>query len=137
MQYSRRKYHTPPHVLCDAVLLPFFPSTFDCIFSLALFHHLSDQQTLDSLQEMQNCLKPGGKIIIVDAFQTERRWDLVSRALSWLDRGQYVRTRASMLSLIKKSGNFQVEEHHGIPGQWPYSFSAYLLTPVSMGKNKG
>jgi ubiquinone/menaquinone biosynthesis C-methylase UbiE len=131
VQYSKNHYQALWHVLCDAALLPFHAATFDRIFSLYLFHHLSDQQTLDCLKEMQQSLKPGGKIIIVDLFQTERHWDLVSRAVAWLDRGEYVRPRASMLSLIKRSGNFQVEEHQSVPGEWPYSMSAYLLTPTA------
>jgi ubiquinone/menaquinone biosynthesis C-methylase UbiE len=130
VQYSQGEHQALWHVLCDAAVLPFPPATFDRVFSLYLFHHLSDQQTLDSLREMQRALKPGGKMVIVDLFQTERQWDLLSRGVSWLDRGQYVRPRASMLALIKQAGNFQVEEHHGVPGEWPYSMSVYLLTPL-------
>jgi ubiquinone/menaquinone biosynthesis C-methylase UbiE len=130
MQYSRSTHPALWHIVCDATMLPFALSTFDRIFSVSLFHHLSDQQALDTLKEMQICLNPNGKIVIIDLFQTEKRWDLVSRAVSWLDRGQYVRPRASMLALIKNAGNFQVEEHHGVPGEWPYSISAYLLTPL-------
>ncbi len=131
VQYSKDNHQSLWHVLCDAALLPFHTATFDRIFSLYLFHHLSDQQTLDCLKEMQLCLAPGGKIIIVDLFQTERHWDMVSRGVAWLDRGEYVRPRASMLSLIKESGNFQVETHQSVPGEWPYSMSAYLLTPMA------
>ncbi|MFZ2088600.1 MAG: methyltransferase domain-containing protein, partial [Desulfobaccales bacterium] len=129
LQYSKSNHRTLWHVLCDATLLPFLPSTFDRIFSLFLFHHLSDLQTLDTLKEMQICLKPDGKIVIVDLFQTEKRWDLVSRAVSRLDRGQYVRPRQSMLGLINQAGKFQVEERRGAPGEWPYSLSTYILTP--------
>jgi len=131
VQYSKGDRNSMWHALCDAAVLPFSPSTFDRIFSLYLFHHLSNQQTLDSLKEMQRCLKPGGKIIIVDLFQPEKPWDLIRQAVSRLDRGRYVRKRDLMLSLIRKSGNFQVEEHHSVPGEWPYSMSAYLLTPWS------
>ena len=129
VHYSKSDHPALWHVQCDAALLPFPGATFDRVFSLYLFHHLSDQQTVDSLKEMQLCLKPGGKIVIVDLFQTEKRWDLASRGVSWLDRGQFVRPRASMRALIKQAGNLQVEEHHGVPGEWPYSMSAYLLTP--------
>ena len=112
IQYSKSNHHTLWHVLCDAALLPFLSLTFDRVFSLYLFHHLSDQQTLDTLKEMQRCLKADGKIIIVDLFQPEKRWDLISQLVAYLDRGQYVRRRDSMLSLIRQSGNFQVETHH-------------------------
>jgi|WetSurMetagenome_2_1015567.scaffolds.fasta_scaffold152317_2 ubiquinone/menaquinone biosynthesis C-methylase UbiE len=131
MQYSQSTHPGLGHVVCDATRLSFPPALFDRVFSLYLFHHLSDQQTRDSLKEMRRCLAPGGKIVIVDLFQTERRWDLVSRGVAWLDRGQFVRPRASMRALIQEAGNFQVEESHGVPGDWPYSMSEYLLTPAA------
>jgi ubiquinone/menaquinone biosynthesis C-methylase UbiE len=131
VQYSKQDNPGLWHVICDAAVLPFRPARFDRVMSLYLFHHLSDEQILDTLREIQRCLKPGGKIVIVDLFQTEKRWDLVSRLVSRLDRGQYVRPRASMRALINQAGNLRVEEHCGIPGEWPYSMSAYLLTPVA------
>lgn len=131
LHFSQSIFPGLGHAVCDAAVLPFPAGTFDRIFSVALFHHLSDQQALDSLKEMKLCLKPGGKIVIVDLFQTEKRWDLVSRAVSRLDRGQFIRPRASMLALIRQAGNFEVEEHHGVPGEWPYSISAYFLSPLA------
>jgi ubiquinone/menaquinone biosynthesis C-methylase UbiE len=131
VQYSKQDNPALWHVICDAAVLPFLPARFDRVMSLYLFHHLSDEQILDTLREIQRCLKPGGKIVIVDLFQTEKRWDLVSRLVSRLDRGQYVRPRASMRALIKQAGNLRVEEHCGVPGEWPYAMSAYLLTPVA------
>jgi len=131
VQYSKNDNRDLWPVVCDATVLPFLSARFDRAFSLYLYHHLSDQQILDSLREIQRCLKPGGKIVVVDLFATEKRWDLVSRLVSWLDRGQYVRPRASMRALIKQAGSFRVEEHGGVPGEWPYSMSAYLLTPAA------
>ena len=129
VHYSKSNYPTLEHVLCDAAVLPFQTLTFDRAFCLYLFHHLSDQQTLDTLKEMQRCLKPDGKIVIVDLFQPEKKWDLISQLVARMDRGQYVRRRDSMLSLIKESGDFQVETHHGVPGEWPYVMSAFVLSP--------
>jgi len=128
VQYSKSNHYTLWHVLCDAAVLPFLPLTFDRVFCLYLFHHLSDRQTLDSLQEMQRCLKPNGKIVIVDLFQPEKRWDLISQLVAYLDRGQYIRRRDLMISLIKESGNFQMETHHGVPGEWPYVMSSFVLS---------
>lgn len=129
VQYSKSNHQGLWHVLCDAAVLPFHTVTFDRAFCLYLFHHLSDQQTLDTLKEMRRCLKPEGKIIIVDLFQPEKRWDLISQLVAYLDRGQYVRRREAMLSLIKASGDFQVEAHHGVPGEWPYVMSSFVLSP--------
>jgi ubiquinone/menaquinone biosynthesis C-methylase UbiE len=130
VKYSKSNYSSLYHVLCDAAVLPFLPSTFDRAFCLYLFHHLTDRQTMDTLKEMQRCLRPNGKIVIVDLFQPERRWDLISRLVAFLDRGQYVRPRESMLALIKESGKFQVETYHGVPGEWPYVMSAFILSPL-------
>jgi hypothetical protein len=41
-----------------------------------------------------------------------------------------VREREAMLSLIRKTRKFQVEERRGVPGDWPYSMSTYILTPL-------
>jgi len=129
VQFSKSNYPSLWHVLCDAAVLPFHTLTFDRAFCLYLFHHLSDRQALDTLKEMRRCLNSEGKIIIVDLFQPEKRWDLISQLVSSLDRGQYVRRRDSMLSLIKESGDFQVEAHHGVPGEWPYVMSSFVLSP--------
>ena len=130
VHYSKSNYPSLWHVLCDAAVLPFHTITFDRAFCLYLFHHLSDQQALDTLKEMRRCLKPEGKIIIVDLFQPEKRWDLISQLVSSLDRGQYVRRREALLSLIRQSGSFQVEAHHGVPGEWPYVMSSFVLSPL-------
>jgi ubiquinone/menaquinone biosynthesis C-methylase UbiE len=130
VHYSNSNYPSLWHVLCDAAVLPFHTITFDRAFCLYLFHHLSDQQALDTLKEMRRCLNPEGKIIIVDLFQPEKRWDLISQLVSSLDRGQYVRRREALLSLIRQSGSFQVEAHHGVPGEWPYVMSSFILSPL-------
>jgi ubiquinone/menaquinone biosynthesis C-methylase UbiE len=129
VRYSKSSHPNLWHVQCDAALLPFAGAAFDRVFSLYLFHHLSDGLALNCLKEMRAALKPGGKIVIVDLFQTEKRWDLVSRGVSWLDRGEFVRPRAAMRDLIKAAGDFQVEEHHHVPGEWPYSMSVFILEP--------
>jgi len=131
VHYAKNDFNTLQYAVCDAAFLPFMSSMFDRAFCLYLFHHLSDQQTVNTLKEMQRCLKPDGKIIIVDLFQPEKRWDLISQLVAYLDRGQYVRRRNSMISLIKESGNFEVEAHHGVPGEWPYVMSSFVLSQNS------
>ncbi len=117
------------YVVSDASRLPFALQRFDRIFALYLYHHLSDQQTLNSLEEMFRCLKPEGKIIIVDNFLPEHRYDPVARAVAKLDRGQHIRRRQVMVDLVRKSARAaHVEEHHSIPGSWPYVMSAYIVS---------
>jgi ubiquinone/menaquinone biosynthesis C-methylase UbiE len=117
------------YVVSDASRLPFALRRFDRIFALYLYHHLSDRQTLNSLKEMVRCLKPAGKIIIVDNFLPEHWYDLIAWAVARLDRGQHIRRRRVMLDLIRQSAQkARVEEFNSIPGSWPYVMSAYIIT---------
>jgi ubiquinone/menaquinone biosynthesis C-methylase UbiE len=131
LRYLQDSQQTVKHiryVACDATVLPFPNQSFARVFALYLFHHLTDEKTLSALKEMHRCIRPGGKIIIMDNFLPELRWDLCSWAVARLDRGQYIRSRMAMEYLIQKSGHFQITAMHQIPGSWPYVMSLYMLT---------
>ena len=57
----------------------FSPGQFDCIASIATFHHLPLEQVLPKLKK---ALKPGGVLLILDLFKAEGPADLVSSALA-------------------------------------------------------
>jgi len=129
LQYSQKSEKFLWYTTCDCASLPFISRSFDRVFALYLFHHLSDDVLLGTINEVQRCLKPNGKIIIVDTLCPEKRWDLLGWMLSRFDRGQYFRQRQSLINLIQRSGNFQIDAIDNIPGSWPYSMTAYILTP--------
>ena len=59
--------------------MPFESATFDIVISSLFFHHLTRQQKLEALKEIQRVLKPGGKLHLAD-------W---GRPLSALQRGLF------------------------------------------------
>lgn len=71
----------------------FSPGHFDCIASIATFHHLPLEEVLPTLTK---ALKPGGTLLILDLYKAKGRADLVSSAaampvlcaLRWLRSGR-------------------------------------------------
>jgi SAM-dependent methyltransferase len=91
--------------------LPFPDGSFDEARSNAIFHHLPEAVALKALQEMKRCLRPGGRIVLLDAVWPEKAW---KRPLAWLtlrfDRGTFVRSQEQMLRLSQEA----------CPGDWKW-----------------
>lgn len=60
--------------VADIMKQPFPPNTFDAIVSIATLHHL---QLQPALRRMSSWLKPGGRLLIVDLFQSQGFRDFV------------------------------------------------------------
>jgi SAM-dependent methyltransferase len=54
--------------VADVLKYAFSPESFDCIVSIATFHHLP-LNTL--LQKVEAALRPGGVLLLLDLFKTE------------------------------------------------------------------
>lgn len=101
------KKSTAPHMtyqVMDAVCLAFPDASFDLVYSVGLYHHLTDEQTRASLQESMRVLAPGGRIVLVDNIRPTRLWNLYARLIRRLDRGDHVRGREHILNLVRESG---------------------------------
>jgi cyclopropane fatty-acyl-phospholipid synthase-like methyltransferase len=71
--------------------------------ALGLFHHLSDAQIQQLLNNLRSVLQPGGTIFSVDPTITSKS----SRVAKWFaqnDRGQYVRSPEILESLLETNG---------------------------------
>lgn len=103
--------------------LPFGDGLFDEARSFGLFHHLPDSQTARALQEMNRCLQPGGRIVILDNVWPTRVW---TRPLAWLtrrfDRGAFVRKQEELLRLFQDS----------CPGSWTWERYTYTYTGLEL-----
>jgi SAM-dependent methyltransferase len=53
-------------LLCDARQLPFATSSVRCLTLLNVFHHIPDVAAF--LREVERCLQPGGRLLIVDQY---------------------------------------------------------------------
>jgi SAM-dependent methyltransferase len=105
--------------LVSAAKLPFADDSFDAARSIAVFHHLANEDVTRSLQEMFRCIRPGGQIVIFDPIWPDKAW---IRPLAWLtlflDRGTHVRHQDELLKLIEKS----------CPGAWVWERHTYTYT---------
>ena len=75
-----------PRVLASALRLPFAASTFDGVFAVEVFEHLT--RIDDVLIELRRVLRPGGIVAIVDknagSLNARRPW-LPNLAVKWID----------------------------------------------------
>ncbi|CAB9527565.1 Type 11 methyltransferase [Seminavis robusta] len=78
--------------------LPWNKESFDYVLSTFVFSAISNDKA--AIDEMVKVLKPGGKLIIVDAGVAQNR-NVMSRFLAWLWEvmGDYMRDETQLLSL--------------------------------------
>ncbi len=67
IKIAKTKYPEASFVVGDMKKLPFLADTFDAVFCIAAFHHLTTaEERLQALREMKRVVKPGGKILLVN-----------------------------------------------------------------------
>jgi len=82
IQVAREKSAAFPNIafqLADAVTYDLPDDTFDCIASIATFHHLPMEEMF---QKIRRALKPGGMLTILDLYQPQGLGDLLSSVIS-------------------------------------------------------
>ncbi len=86
----------------NAVAPPLSGEKFDLIFSVGLYHHISDEGTVQSLKALQGMLAEGGSIFIVDAVFPQNL-NVLGYVLRKLDRGKHVRSFRAYKELIENN----------------------------------
>jgi SAM-dependent methyltransferase len=115
---ARFESHENMHFLAvDLHSRPFSPRFFDEVIFAGTVHHLDDSTFASLLGELHYCLKPGGRVHIVDPILQDT--DLLQqRLLRRLDRGKYSRTASQILSLVESLHLFEIGDPsvHPTPG---------------------
>lgn len=101
--YARRTTRSPNFLVASAVEAPFPPDSFDAIYSVGLYHHMTDIEVKHSLHNSWRCLKPGGLLVVIDATWPTQWWNWPAYLLRKLDRGAQVRTASEMAALMTES----------------------------------
>ena len=76
--------------------------TFDFIFVVGVFHHLSDNNCKDIFNEILRVIKKSGKIIIIEDVDIKSKFDLFGNVVRKFDIGNFIRTKEEWLELISK-----------------------------------
>ncbi len=86
---------------------PFDPDYFDEILFATTIHHLDDETLNAVLKELHYCLKPDGTIHVFDLVRQDNDgWS--QKLMRKLDQGRYTRTLPVIVSLIERSGFFDI-----------------------------
>jgi len=100
--------------VCTTPRLPFVDGTFDEARCLRVMHHLTPAQVTNAIVEMARCLRPGGRLLLIDIIhpRSVRRRPL-AWALTHLDRGEHVRAGDAFAALVKAScrGDWSVRRY--------------------------
>lgn len=75
--------------------------SFDVVMSLAVLHHLTDQEADTLFASAAKVLRPGGRVVTLDCAYVKGQ-NPVARLLASLDRGRYVRSPDGYLALAKR-----------------------------------
>jgi SAM-dependent methyltransferase len=84
----------------DARKLEFADGSFELVFAVGLFHHLSDDDARQVLLEIRRVTVAGGRVFVLDAIWPLRRWNVAGWLLRRLDRGKFVRTAREYAGLF-------------------------------------
>ena len=127
MHFSRKKkdMQNIPHVVFNARYIPLKENSMDRIFCLFTFHHLSDESVIAAFKECQRVLRSAGKMIVVDVFRPENKYDILGKFLATIDRGRWIRKREAFESLLSLN-SFSLSEF-SLEGSYPYHMRGFII----------
>lgn len=126
LKHCLRIDHRPHFALSTSVYLPFKAHIFNTVFALFMLHHLSDDEMLGTLREIRRCLKQNGKLILLEPFRDQRRWDWFGKFLVRVDRGRWIRHRNKFEHMLRQAAFSEFVESK-LPRSWPYDISVYKV----------
>lgn len=75
--------------------------TFDVVMSLAVLHHLSDEEADTLFAAAAKVLRPGGRVVTLDCAYVKGQ-NTIAYLLAAIDRGRHVRTPEQYASLARR-----------------------------------
>jgi SAM-dependent methyltransferase len=135
IEQARKKYGNKGHFFCKELTaedLEYLPR-FDIVIAVGVLHHLNDESAVALLDLVHSALKPGGRLVTIDACFEPGQNPLARLIISW-DRGQNVRSREGYSELVSRVfPKPRVEVRHkttGIP-------NTHCITEGTRTNNRG
>jgi SAM-dependent methyltransferase len=109
---AKKRFHGTPNIHFLAVDLhdrPFPRDFFDEILFGGTAHHLEDDLMRSLLAELHHCLKPGGKVHLIDPVVRDHDgWS--QKLMRRIDRGRYTRSYEAILGIVRPLELFDAGE---------------------------
>lgn len=97
-------------VVASSLEIPFQKESFDAIWSIGLFHHLTEDESRKTIAEMQRVLQADGYLILFDGVYPRNS---LTRPIAWglrkSDRGLYMRKQEELEALLPSRDLWQVK----------------------------
>lgn len=119
---AKKQFPDKTFMVMDAAELKFENQTFDAVFAVGMFHHLSDEKALKAASEMVRVCKKEGVVLIIDPVLAHPL-NLPGRILFGLDRGAHRRSFEQLLKLISQESF--VPLNPSLPRSFPYRVAAF------------
>lgn len=97
--HARENYKNSRFEVMNAARLNFPDNSFDLVFSIAVFHHLDDDDIVKTFSEVLRVTKKNGHILIVDLV-LPKRMKFLAYPLFWLDKGARIRDFGRLTALL-------------------------------------
>lgn len=102
INYAKKRYNSRGRFICaDVTKLDLNREKFDVIFIGNLFHHLHDNAVEKVLKSLLHLIKKETVVVSADNVYLKNQ-SFLSRFITSLDRGKYVRNKEGYLDLSKK-----------------------------------
>ncbi len=122
ISHAKLKYGSRGNFTCkifteaEAIKLP----KFDVVIMIGVLHHLDDIEAINLLSLLHQTIKPGGRLVTLDASYSEGQ-NPISKYLISKDRGKNVRDEAGYSKLIQREFSSRVS--HTLHQAWiPYTY---------------
>jgi SAM-dependent methyltransferase len=109
VHYANRR-HPHQFSVMSGDALGYADSTFDAALIMGVFHHFDDALVEASVRELHRVLRPHSTVLLIEDIPAQNRWNLLGRAMHWLDRGDNIRSVAHYSRLLEP--HFRIERSH-------------------------
>lgn len=120
IKHAQNKFPAAKFYVSDSSSLAFMGKKFDTVFSICTFHHLSNEQVVNTIIEMEKVAN--NSVYVIDPVYPPA-WNILGYILFKMDRGFYRRTFNKMRNLLEPMG-YQVRQE-SLPNSFPYKICVF------------